>query len=134
MAEFVFKRIIAERGREKDFEVSSMAVSAEELGNPVYPPAKAELFRHGIGCDGKYAVQIKRNDYFNFDHIICMDDGNYRGLIRLFGGDPDGKVKKLLDFTERGGNVRDPWFTGDFSETFKDVSEGCEAVYLSLLE
>ena len=82
MAEFIFKRIIAERGREKDFEVSSMAVSAEELGNPVYPPARAELFRHGIGCDGKYAVQIKSDDYFNFDHIICMDDGNY---IQEFG-------------------------------------------------
>ena len=129
MAEFIFKRMISERGRERDFEVSSMAVSAEELGNPVYPPARAELSRHGIGCDGKYAVQIKKNDYEKFDHIICMDDGNQRGLMRLFGGDPDGKIRKLLDFTNRGGDVRDPWFTGNFSETFSDVSDGCEAVY-----
>jgi protein-tyrosine phosphatase len=129
MAEFIFKRMISERGREMDFEVSSMAVSAEELGNPVYPPARAELSRHGIGCDGKYAVQIKRSDYGKFDHIICMDDGNQRGLMRLFGGDPDGKIRKLLDFTNRGGDVRDPWFTGNFSETFSDVSDGCEAVY-----
>ena len=129
MAEFIFKRMISERGVERDFEVSSMAVSAEELGNPVYPPARAELSRHGIGCDGKYAVQIKRSDYEKFDHIICMDDGNQRGLMRLFGGDPDGKIRKLLDFTNRGGDVRDPWFTGNFSETFSDVSDGCEAVY-----
>ncbi len=133
MAEFVFKRMIAERGLEKEFEVSSMAVSAEEIGNPVYPPARSELSRHGIECEGKYAVQIKRDDYSKFDHIICMDDGNYRGLMRLFGGDPDGKLRKLLDFTERGGNVRDPWFTGNFSETFRDVSEGCEAVCRFLL-
>ena len=129
MAEFVFKRLALERGRSADFEVSSMAVSAEELGNPVYPPARAELLRHGISCDGKYAVQITRNDYHRFDHIICMDDSNVRYLMRILGGDPDSKVKKLLDFTPRGGDVADPWYNGNFEKTYEDVCLGCEAVY-----
>ena len=127
MAEFVFKRMISERGMEDRFEVCSMAVSAEELGNPVYPPARAELLRHGITCDGKYAVQIRKADYDRFDHIICMDDSNVRILMRIIGKDPLGKVKKLLDFTDRGGNVADPWYTGDFGATWQDVSDGCEA-------
>ena len=134
MAEFVFKRMLTERGGADKVEVCSMAVSAEELGNPVYPPARAELLRHGIGCDGKYAVRIGKSDYEKFDLIICMDDSNLRGLMRLFGGDPDGKIKKLLDYTDRGGSVADPWYTGDFSEAFSDVCEGCEAVYAHLFE
>ena len=134
MAEFVFKRLIDERGIADRFEVSSMAVSTEELGNPVYPPARAELLRHGIRCDGKYAIQIRKADYDRFDHIICMDDSNVRHLMRIIGQDPLGKVRKLLDFTDRGGNVADPWYTGDFSATWQDVSDGCEAVLRFLAE
>ena len=134
MAEFVFKRIVSERGKAADFEIVSMAVSNEELGNPVYPPARRELKKHGISCDGKYAVKIEKGDYEKFDHIICMDDSNIRWLMRIIGSDPDSKVKKLLDYTGEGGNVADPWYSGNFEETYKDVCRGCEAVYAALTE
>ena len=131
MAELVFKRMLFEGGR-TDVEVCSMAVSAEELGNPVYPPARAELKRHGIGCDGKYAVQIGRLDYSKFDLIICMDDSNMRGLLRLFGEDREGKIKKLLEYTGSQSGVADPWYTGDFGAAYRDIFSGCSALYKKL--
>ena len=136
MAEFIFKKMLSERGLEKDFLVASSATSREEIignvGNPVYPPARAELRRHGISCDGKRAVQFTKADYEKYDLIITMDSMNVRNLMRIIGSDPDGKVKKLMDYTSRGGDVADPWYTGDFDVTYRDIYDGCEALLNSL--
>ena len=132
MAEFIFKRIISERDPHGNYVIESRATSAEELGNPVYPPARRELLRHGIGCDGKYAVQLSRLDYDKYDLLVGMDSANIRNMQRLFGGDPDGKIKKLMDYTARGGDVDDPWYSGDFETTYRDISEGCAALLKAL--
>lgn len=134
MAEFIFKKMLAERGLSDRFSAESRATSAEELGNPVYPPARRELLRHGIGCDGKYAVQLTGSDYGKYDLLIGMDSANIRNMHRLFSGDPCGKIRKLMDYTARGGDVADPWYSGDFEVTYKDVSEGCAALLESLLK
>ena len=128
MAEFIFKKMIAERGLEGDFLVRSSATSTEEIGNPVYPPAGAELASHGIGSDGKYAVQLTRSDYEKYDLFVGMDSANIRNMHRIFGGDPKGKVSKLMDHTERGGDVADPWYSYRFDVTYRDVTEGCAAL------
>lgn len=136
MAEFIFKKKLSERGLEKDFLVTSSATSREEIignvGNPVYPPARAELRRHGISCDGKRAVQFTKADYEKYDLIITMDSMNVRNLMRIIGSDPDGKVKKLMDYTSRGGDVADPWYTGDFDVTYRDILYGCEELLKTL--
>ena len=132
MAEFVFKDLIKKEGLQDKFYVESSATSTEELGNPVYPPAKRELLRHGISCDGKYARQITRKDYEAFDFIIGMDNANIRNMLRCFGADPLSKIKKLLDFTGSGGDVADPWYTGDFEATYRDVYNGCLALLKSI--
>ena len=136
MAEFIFKKMLSERGLEKDFLVASSATSREEIignvGNPVYPPARAEIGRHGISCDGKRAVQFTKADYEKYDLIITMDSMNVRNLMRIIDSDPDEKVKKLMDYTSRGGDVADPWYTGDFDVTYRDIYDGCEALLNSL--
>ncbi len=132
MAELVFKDLIKKEGLSDNFYVESAATSTEELGNPVYPPARRELLRHGISSDGKYARQITRSDYESFDLIIGMDSANIRNMHRLFGADPDGKIKKLLDYTGCGGDVADPWYTGDFGATWRDVLDGCTALLKTL--
>ena len=134
MAEFIFKKMIAERGLAERFSVLSSATSTEEIGNPVYPPARAELAKHGIGCAGKYAVQLMRADYDKYDLFICMDSANVRNTMRIFGTDPKNKVHKLMDYTSRGGDVADPWYTGDFGITYRDISEGCECLLNLLLK
>jgi len=128
MAEFVMKDLVKKAGREKDFYIESAAVSAEELGNPVYPPARRELAAHGISCDGKTARQMTRDDYERFDLLICMDSSNLRRMDRICGGDPGKKISRLLDHTSRSGDVADPWYTGDFSATWYDVVDGCTAL------
>lgn len=135
MAEFVFKKMIKEAGREEEFVVASAATSDEECwnghGNPIYPPAKAELALHGITgaeVNAKRAVQITKEDYNKYDLIVCMEDINCAHSRRIFGGDPEGKIHKLLDFAGTGRNVADPWYTGDFSTTYKDIVEGCRAI------
>lgn len=133
MAEFVFKRMLSDRGISDRFLVESRATSAEELGNPVYPPARRELMRHGISCDGKYAIQLTRLDYDKYDLIIGMDSANMRNMHRLFGADPMDKIKKLMEYTDRGGDVADPWYTGNFEVTYRDVCDGCEALLKTLL-
>ena len=137
MAELVFKRMIKEKGLEDRFFVSSSATSTEEIwngvGNPVYPPAKAELARHGISTDGKRAVQLKREDADNYDMFIGMDSANIRNMKMILGEGAESKISKLLDYTERGGDVADPWYTRDFSRTYKDVLDGCEALLESIL-
>ena len=117
MAEFVMKDLVEKAGRASEFYIESAAVSAEELGNPVYPPARRELAHHGISCDGKTARQMTRDDYDRFDLLICMDSSNLRRMERICGGDPDGKMSRLLEHTGRFDDVADPWYTGDFSAT-----------------
>jgi protein-tyrosine phosphatase len=133
MAEFVFKKMIVERGVADKYLVASSATSTEEIGNPVYPPARAELAKHGIACDGKCAVQLKASDYDKYDLFVGMDSRNIANMTRIFGGDRDGKIRKLMDVTGRGGDVADPWFTGSFDVTYRDVCEGCETL-LNILE
>lgn len=134
MAEFIFKKMLADAGKEADFKVASSATSTEEIwgdvGNPVYPPARRELMKHGISCEGKTAVQLKKSDYEKYDLFICMDERNLAGMLRIFGADPDGKIRKLMSYTERGGDVADPWYSGRFDVTYADIYDGC----LGLLE
>ena len=126
MAEFVMKDMVHKRGLDDQFEIASAATSREEIGNPVYPPARRKLAEHGISCDGHHARQMTKSDYDNYDHIIGMDHANIRNILRITGGDPEGKVSLLLDHTARAGQeVADPWYTGDFSATWRDVTEGC---------
>ena len=134
MAEFIFKRMVDDAGLTDKFEIISRATSAEELGNPVYPPARAELMRHGLSCEGKYAVQLTRSDYEKYDLFIGMDNANIRNMHRLFGGDPEGKITRLMDYTGRGGEVSDPWYSGKFDITYRDVHNGCAALFEKLRE
>ena len=128
MAEFVMKDLVQKAGRVEDFYIESAAVSAEELGNPVYPPARRELAAHGISCAGKTARQMTRADYDRFDWLVCMDQSNLRRMERICGGDPQSKLSRLLDHTGHPGDVADPWYTGDFSATWRDVLAGCTAL------
>ena len=132
MAEFVMKDLVEKSGVADDFYIESAATSTEELGNPVYPPARRVMAEHGISCSGKYARQITRADYSNFDYIICMDNNNIRNLNRMLKGDPDGKISMILDYTNRPGEVADPWYTGDFDATYRDVLEGCTGLLKQL--
>ena len=138
MAEFIFKKMAEERNLSDRFLVASCATSTEEIwngvGNPVYPPAKAELKRHGISCEGKRAVQLRESDYEQYDLLIGMDTANIRNMHRILGGDPDGKIRKLMDYTDRGGDVADPWYTDRFDVTYRDIFEGCEALLNTLLK
>ena len=123
MAEFVLKDLAAKRGVACGYEIASAAVSTEEIGNGVYPPARRELLRHGIDPAGKTARQITRQDYTYYDRIYYMDASNRRWLERMFPGDPLGKIQPLLP-----RDVADPWYTGDFAATWEDVNLGCEAI------
>ena len=122
MAEFVMKDLVRKAGREDDFFIASAAVSREELGNPVYPPARRELQKHGISCDGHAARQVTMDDYRRFDRIYYMDRSNQRYLARMLPHDPE-KIRPLIS-----RDVADPWYTGDFRQTWEDVLEGCERI------
>ena len=126
MTEFVMKDLVKKAGLEGQFQIASAATSTEEIGNPVYPPARRKLAEHGICCAGKTARQLTRADYVQYDLLIGMDRANIRNMNRICGGDPEGKIKLLLDFTDRPGDVADPWYTGDFDATWRDVLEGCQ--------
>ena len=139
MAEFIFKRLLSQNGREGSVFVASCATSSEEIsfsgiGNPVYPPARAELKRHGIDCGGKRAVQLKKEDYGEYDLFIGMDSNNIRNMHRIFGGDAEGKIRKLMDYTKRGGDVADPWYSDRFDVAYNDIAEGCECLYKALFQ
>ena len=125
MAEFVMKDLVKKTGLDDDYDIESAATSTEEIGNEVYPPARRKLAEHGIGCKGKTARQMTRADYQRFDLIVGMDQWNMRNMLRICGSDPEGKIKLLMDFTERPGEVADPWYTGNFDATWRDVLEGC---------
>ena len=128
MAEFVMKDLVNKAGRNVDLMIESAATSTEEIGNPVYPPARRILNEHGISCKGKTARQMTRQDYERFDLIIGMDDWNIRNMRRICGDDPEYKIHKLMDFTSHPHDVADPWYTGNFEATWKDVLEGCTAL------
>ena len=128
MAEYFMKDLVEKEGIDWAFHIESAATSREELGNPAYPPARRELQKHGISCAGHAARQMTRSDYDRFDYLICMENANIRNALRITGGDTEGKISRLLDHTERPGDVADPWYTGDFQATWRDVSEGCTAL------
>ena len=132
MAEFVMKKLVADAGREDEFEIASAATSTEEIGNPVYPPARRKLAEHGISCAGKTARQLRRGDYEHYDLLIGMDRYNLANMQRMCGGDPDGKIHLLLDYTDHPRDVADPWYTDDFDATWRDCVEGCSALLREL--
>ena len=136
MAEFIFRDLAKKAGVGDRFFVSSSATSTEEIwngvGNPVYPPAKAELAKHGIDATGKRAVQLKKGDYENYDLFVGMDSANIRNMHRILGGDVNGKIHKLMDYTARGGDVADPWYSDRFDIAYNDIFEGCKALLESL--
>ncbi|MBO4903444.1 MAG: low molecular weight phosphotyrosine protein phosphatase [Lachnospiraceae bacterium] len=137
MAEFMMKDMVEKMGIADDFYIASAATSTEEIwmghGSPVYPPAQAELKRHGIGktpytdFSGKHAVQVTRADYETFDYLLCAESWNIKNTTRITGGDPDGKIKRLLDFSDRPRDIADPWYTGVFDTTYRDIEEGLKA-------
>ena len=129
MAEFILKALVKARGLEGQYYIESAAVSTEEIGNPIYPPAKRSLTQHGVAFDNaKRARQVTRADYDRFDRIICMDASNLRSMERIIPEDPQGKIHLLMSYTGVGRDVADPWYTGDFEEAFQDILAGCEAM------
>lgn len=126
------KWLVDKEGRNAEFEIASAATSTEEIGNPVYPPARRKLADHGISCKGKTARQLTRADYSYYDLLICMDEWNMRNMKRMLGDDPDDKMRMLMDYTHRPGEVTDPWYTGNFEATWKDVLEGCTGLLAEL--
>ena len=132
MAEFIFKDILEKR-HNKEIYVESSATSREEIGwdgvgNPVYPPAREELRKHGIDCKGKRARQLQKEDYDKFDLFIGMDSVNIRNMHRIFGDDPKEKIRKMMDYTTRGGDVADPWYSDRFDVAFRDIFDGCQGL------
>lgn len=138
MAEFIVRDMLRRNGLADKISVSSSATSTEEIwgdiGNPVYPPAKAELAKHGLSCEGKRAVQLQKSDYDKYDLFIGMDKANIRNMQRILGGDPDGKIRKLMEYTDRGGDVADPWYSGRFDVAYRDIYDGCEGLLRSITE
>ena len=134
MAEFVMKDLVRKAGADTEFFIASAATSTEEIGNPVYPPARRKLAEHGIGCAGKTARQLRREDYDRFDLLIGMDGANLRNMRRICGGNPEGKLSLLLDWAGRSGDVADPWYTGDFEATWQDVLAGCQGLLDALIK
>lgn len=132
MAEFIFKALIDKQGLSDEFVVESAATSAEEIwngiGNPVYPPAKAELEKHGIHCENKRARLVEKDDYSRFDLLVCMDNNNVRNLMRIIKHDNDNKVHLLMDYTSQVGEVSDPWYSGRFDVAFNDIMLGCKSL------
>ena len=128
MAEFILKHLLKAEGLEESFYVESAAVSAEETGNPIYPPAKRCLTQHGVPFDkDKRARRVTRADYDRFDHIICMDGSNMRWIRWIIPEDPEGKIRLLMSYAGVNRDVADPWYTGDFEEAYRDILEGCKA-------
>ena len=138
MAEFIFKKLAKEAGKDKAFVIASAATSSEEIwggfGNPVYPPAKAELLKHGITCDGKRAVQLTKADYQKYDLLIGMDTVNIKNILRIVGKDSKGKVHKLLSFAGSDDDVADPWYSERFDVAYADIEKGCLALWQWLEE
>ncbi|MDE6024830.1 MAG: low molecular weight phosphotyrosine protein phosphatase [Lachnospiraceae bacterium] len=138
MAEFILKDMVQKQDLADQFYISSAATSTEEIwngsGNPVYPPAKQELKKHGLSCGDKRAILLKREDYDKYDYLIGMDSANIRNMKRILGGDPQGKIYKLLSFAGSDRDVADPWYTGHFDVTYTDVESGCKGLLAFLMK
>ncbi len=132
MAQYVMEQLVRDAGREGDFLVDSAATSREEIGNDVHPGTRRKLAREGVPCGHHRARQVTHADYAAFDQLVIMDEENRRGLSRIIGADPEGKVTKLLDWSGEDRDVADPWYTGDFDTTYRDVTAGCEALLAQL--
>ena len=128
MAQCVFQQMVNELGRSKEFYIDSMATSYEEHGNPIYPPAKRKMHEHGVKIIEHYATVMTKQDYDRFDIILGMDSNNIRNILRICGSDAEGKVRKLLDLTDKPGDVADPYYMGNFEATYQDVLRGCKAL------
>lgn len=127
MAEFLLKHMVKEKGMAGQFQIDSAATSTEEIGNPVHYGTRRKLAQYGISVAGKTAVRMQKRDYDFYDYLIGMDDANIRNMCRIAGGDPDHKICKLLEFAGSTRDIADPWYTGNFDETYDDILEGCEA-------
>ena len=132
MAEFLLRDMVNKQGRGGEFYIRSAATSAEEIGNPVHYGTRKKLAEHGISCEGKTAVQLTRGDYEKYDYIIAMDEMNIRNIMRIIKSDPKHKVSLFLDFAGEHRSIADPWYTGNFDETYNDVLKGCRALLASL--
>ena len=132
MAEFMLKRLVRQAGRKKDFEIASAATHDDELGNPIYPMARQELAKHGIGCPGHTARLLTVDDYRRHDLIIGMDQANMNDMRKLFGGDPANKLHLMMDFTGEHRDVADPWYTRNFNATWRDLDTACAALFNQL--
>lgn len=128
MAECVLKNMVAQSGRSSEFYIDSAATSQEEIGNPIYPPAIRKLKEEGIPLSGHRAVQMTREDYDKYDLLLAADSANLRDMRRIAGGDPQGKIRRLLDYTSRPRDIADPWYTGNFDVTYNDIVEGCQGL------
>lgn len=128
MAECVLKNMVAQSGCSGAFYIDSAATSREEIGNPIYPPAVRKLKAEGIPLSGHRAVQMTREDYDKYDLLLAADSANLRNMRRIAGGDPQGKIRRLLDYTSRPRDIADPWYTGNFDVTYDDIVEGCQAL------
>ena len=126
--------LVKKAGLASQFQIESAATSREEIGNPVYPPARRKLAEHGISCDDHAARQLTNQDYDKYDLLIGMDSANLKNIHRICGGNPDGKLRLLMDYTDRPGDVADPWYTGDFESTWQDVLAGCQGLLHKLME
>jgi protein-tyrosine phosphatase len=133
MAEYIFRDLVNRRGLGSEFFVASAATSREEIGNPIYPPAKRKLAEHGIASDGHRARRMEKSDYREFDYLIGMEQYNIRNMMRILGDDPQHKVSRLLDFSKRPRDIDDPWYTGDFETAYRDIREGCESLLEEIL-
>lgn len=133
MAEFIMKDLVTKAGLSEQFEILSAATSTEEIGNPVYPPARRKLTEHGIDCISKRARQLTNADYDRYDLLIGMDQANLRNMHLICGGDYGGKMHLLMEYTDHPGDVADPWYTRDFDATWRDVEEGCKELLQMLI-
>lgn len=134
MAQYVMQYLVDKRGLSDCFYIDSAATSREEIGNGVHHGTRAKLREVGIPCGDHRARQMTRGDYEEYDYLIGMDTWNIRNMNRIVGADPDHKIHKLLEYTNRGGDIADPWYTGNFDETYRDVSEGCEGLLTHILK
>lgn len=133
MAEFVFRHMVEEKHLSDKFIIASSATSREEIGNSVHHGTRKKLKEVGISCVGKTAVQLTKKDYEYYDYIICMESYNIRNVLRIIDEDKDKRVHRLLDFSNKPRDIADPWYTGNFDETYNDVVEGCTALLEHIL-
>lgn len=134
MAEFVMKDLVAKAGLADDFYIASAATSTEEIGNPVHPGTRRKLQEYGISTAGKYAVQLTKQDYEKYDYLVGMDSWNIKNMLRIVREDPQNKVSLLLEHVGISRDIADPWYTGNFDETYADVTRGCQALLGHILK